>query len=115
MQKCNCRIRDGTFELKTLNFFGGLYEMHSDGVVRKYYVFAEMTFAMRAYDPSTSAWSMNYFLTDHLGSTLAVLDEAGGVLEQQRYLPFGGVRELSGYSAIGLTDFSYTSQRANIM
>jgi RHS repeat-associated protein len=39
------------------------------------------------------------------------VDAAGAVLQQQRYLPFGAPRELSGYTAIGLTDFTYTSQR----
>jgi hypothetical protein len=30
---------------------------------------------------------LKYFLTDHLGSTLAVLDSSGTVLSETRYLP----------------------------
>jgi len=57
-----------------------------------------------------------YFLSDHLGSVSVVLsdkDENGDVevLEQQRYLPFGGPRELPNYSTIQLTDYTYTGQR----
>jgi hypothetical protein len=33
--------------------------------------------------------TMKYLLTDHLGSTIAVADAAGTLLEQTRYLPFG--------------------------
>ena len=32
------------------------------------------------------------FLTDHLGSVVAVLDASGTLLSQPRYYPFGGVR-----------------------
>ena len=65
---------------------------------------------MRAYDPGTSTWSLNYFLTDHLGSTLAVLDDSGEVLSEQRYMPFGQVRTDVG--TIAETDFGFTFQRA---
>jgi len=43
---------------------------------------------MRTIDTSHPApGTLTYFLTDHLGSTLAVLDAQGAVLEQQRYPP----------------------------
>jgi RHS repeat-associated protein len=54
---------------------------------------------------------LKYFLTDHLGSIVAVTDESGEVISEQRYLPFGQVREDVGN--ITQTDFSYTGQRAN--
>jgi RHS repeat-associated protein len=47
-----------------------------------------------------------------LGSTVAVTDSTGALITQQRYLPFGGQRTLSGYQATALTDFGYTGQRA---
>jgi RHS repeat-associated protein len=52
---------------------------------------------------------LKYFLTDHLGSTLAVLDSSGTVLSETPYLPFGGVRDDVG--TISQTDFTYTFQR----
>jgi uncharacterized protein RhaS with RHS repeats len=52
---------------------------------------------------------LQYFLTDHLGSIVAVTDENGTLISQQRYLPFGGVREDAG--TISQTDYGYTSQR----
>ena len=52
---------------------------------------------------------MESFLTDHLGSTLAVLDSSGTVLSETRYMPFGAVRDDVG--TISQTDFGYTFQR----
>jgi RHS repeat-associated protein len=52
---------------------------------------------------------LKYFLTDHLGSVVAVTDAGGSLLSQQRYLPFGGVRTDVG--TITQTDFGYTFQR----
>jgi RHS repeat-associated protein len=53
---------------------------------------------------------LQYFLTDHLGSVVAVTDSDGTLTSQQRYLPFGQVREDVG--TIAQTDFGYTGQRA---
>ena len=52
------------------------------------------------------AIAMESFLTDHLGSTLAVLDSSGTVLSETRYMPFGAVRDDVG--TISQTDFGYT-------
>jgi hypothetical protein len=52
---------------------------------------------------------LNYFLTDHLGSVVAVTDETGALLSEQRYLPFGHVR--SDVGSVTETDFVYTKQR----
>jgi len=56
-----------------------------------------------------AANGLKYFLTDHLGSTLAVLDSDGDVLSETRYMPFGTVRTDVG--TISQTDFGYTFQR----
>ncbi len=52
-----------------------------------------------------------YFLNDHLGSVSLVLDSNGGILEQQRYLPFGQPRTMAPYASVTSTDFTYTGQR----
>ena len=78
--------------------------------VRKYYAIAGQTVAMRTYDPGTTTWLLHYFLTDHLGSVVAVLDDSGEVLSEQRCMPFGQVRTDVG--TIAETDFGYTFQRA---
>ena len=82
----------------TRYYFGGGYETHSDGTIRKYYSFGG-TRLMR------DAGGLKYFLSDHLGSTLSVLDETGAELSKQRYLPFGEVR--TDLSTISQTDFGY--------
>lgn len=46
--------------------FGGAYETHSDGTIRKYYSFAGQTVAMRIIDTShPTPGTLTYFLTDH--------------------------------------------------
>ncbi|MBN2118587.1 MAG: hypothetical protein JW730_18580 [Anaerolineales bacterium] len=52
-----------------------------------------------------------YFLSDHLGSTSVVLDANGGILKQQRYLPFGQAWVMPPYASATSTDFTYTGQR----
>ena len=84
-------------------FMGGAYEV-ADSAVKKYYAIAGMTVAMQ--DGS----GLQYLLTDHLGSIVAVTDASGTLTSQQRYLPFGEVR--SDVGSIAETDLAYTGQRA---
>ena len=69
----------------TAYFMGGLYEM-SGSQVKKYYSMAGMTIAMN------DGTGLKYLLTDHLGSVVAITDNTGTLISQQRYLPFGQVR-----------------------
>jgi RHS repeat-associated protein len=86
-------------------FFGGAYET-TGSTWKKYYSFGGATL-MRDAD------GFKYFLSDHLGSVSVVLDDEGTILEQQRYLPFGGVRTdlPTPEYRITDTDFTYTGQR----
>jgi RHS repeat-associated protein len=59
--------------------------------------------------PQRCGSGLNYFLTDHLGSVVAVVNPGGGLVSQQRYMPFGEVRTDVG--TITQTDFGYTGQR----
>lgn len=52
---------------------------------------------------------LKYLLTDHLGSVVAVTDDEGNLISQQRYLPFGGIR--NDINDITQTDYGYTGQR----
>ncbi|MGB8981265.1 MAG: RHS repeat-associated core domain-containing protein [Anaerolineales bacterium] len=94
----------------TAYYFGGSYEITTTAAGsawKKYYSFAGQTI-MR------DAGGFKYFLSDLLGSTAVVLDANSAVLEQQRYLPFGGVRTdlpASGFR-IENTDLTYTGQRS---
>jgi RHS repeat-associated protein len=91
----------------TYYFMGGSYEVTGEAV-RKYYALAGGMVAMRDAD------GLKYLLTDHLGSVVAVTDEDGALLEQQRYLPFGGVRTdlATPPYRIAATDHTYTGQQA---
>ncbi|MBK9006898.1 MAG: hypothetical protein IPM31_07870 [Anaerolineae bacterium] len=53
---------------------------------------------------------LQYLLTDHLGSTVAVTNQSGTLTSQQRYLPFGAARTIPNSPILG-TDFTYTGQR----
>jgi RHS repeat-associated protein len=75
----------------------------------KYYSFAGQMVAMAECGPHGYGSGLNYFLTDHLGSVVAVVNPGGGLVSQQRYMPFGEVRTDVG--TITQTDFGYTGQR----
>ena len=81
----------------------GAYEV-TDGAIRKYYAIAGMTVAV------DDGSGLQYLLTDHLGSIVAVTDASGTLTSQQRYLPFGEVRTDIGN--VTQTDFSFTGQRS---
>jgi len=99
----------GTPDSTTSYYMGGAYEV-KDGAVKKYYSIAGMTVAM--HDPSAGSGQagLQYLLTDHLGSTVAVTNNSGTFTSQQRYLPFGGERAIPNSPILG-TDFTYTGQR----
>jgi RHS repeat-associated protein len=86
----------------TRYYFGGALET-SGSSVKKYYSFAGQTIAMK------DSTGLKYFLTDHLGSIIGIIDSTTGTLTQQRYLPFGAPRTDVG--SITQTDFGYTGQR----
>jgi RHS repeat-associated protein len=109
-----------TFALLSASF-GGAYEASGTYVPntftftptasRKYFSFSGQTNVPRSGILRNEEGNIEYFLTDHLGSVVAITDDSGTLITQQRYLPFGGMRELSGYSTTGLTDYTYTGQR----
>ena len=74
---------------------------------KKYYNFAGMMVAM---DDGTD---LVYFANDHLSSASLVMDSTGGLESENRYMPFGEVRTISGVTNISETDFGYTGQRNN--
>jgi RHS repeat-associated protein len=93
----------GTPDSVTSYYMGGAYEV-KDGAAKKYYSIAGMMVATQ------DASGLQYLLTDHLGSTVAVTNSSGTLTSQQRYLPFGAPRLIPN-SPIAGTDFTYTGQR----
>jgi RHS repeat-associated protein len=88
----------------TAYYFGGAYEVTGSNV-RKYYSFEGQSI-LRDNE------GLQYLLNDHLGSVMGIIDDEGILTSQQRYLPFGGVRQLES-SFITQTDYGYTGQRDN--
>jgi RHS repeat-associated protein len=93
----------GTPDSVTSYFMGGQYEI-KDGAAKKYYSIAGMMVAVN------DGTGLQYLLTDHLGSTVAVTNSSGTLTSQQRYLPFGEARSIPNSPIVG-TDFTYTGQR----
>ena len=76
------------------------------GAVTKYYAANGHSVAMR----KGTGGQLLYMLTDHLGSTGAIVDPATDtVLASRRYWPYGGERALSGDARV--TSHWYTGQR----
>ena len=67
------------------------------------------TFKNPAGTPAPSAGGKFYFLTDHLGGVVAVLDGSGAMVGEQRYRPFGQPRLTPG---IAQTDLGFTGQQS---
>jgi YD repeat-containing protein len=103
-------LHDGTWTL----YIGGVYELHSDGSVVKYYSAMGKTIAVRqAPDHSgTSAGTLSYLLADQLGSTVGMMDTSGAVIGTQTYWPYGATRSSTGVLAgTAPTDRQYTGQQ----
>jgi RHS repeat-associated protein len=89
-------------------FAGGAYEIQDDGSTQttlRYYSIAGQMVAMH------DGTDLVYFASDHLSSASLVMNDTGGLLSQNRYLPFGEVRDDIASSPITQTDFGYTGQR----
>jgi len=93
----------GSPDSTTSYYMGGAYEL-KDGATKKYYSIAGMMVAVN------DGTGLQYLLTDHLGSTVAVTNQSGTLTSQQRYLPFGAARTIPNSPLLG-TDFTYTGQR----
>ena len=78
----------------------------SEIMTKVYYAIAGQTVAVRTMTGETN--TLNYLLTDPLGSVVAVTDEDGALVSEQRYLPFGQVR--SDVGSVTETDFGYTGR-----
>ncbi len=55
--------------------------------------------------------TMSYFVTDNLGSLVAVTNSSGGLTSQTRYYPDGEVRADSGMAPTTITAYGYTFQQ----
>ncbi len=97
-------------------FVGAHYQI-VNGTVTKYYFAGATRIAMRKYTiPSSMA--VEYFLSDHLGSTSLTTDSAGAKISEIKYTPWGELRptlvtvtppaDIS--PAYALTKYTYTGQ-----
>jgi RHS repeat-associated protein len=92
-------------------YLGALAEIEiAAGLVttRSYYYAGNIRVAVRTQVTSTN--TLNYLLTDHLGSTSVVVNPSGAVVARQLYAPYGTVRYSSGVLP---TQAGYTGQIAD--
>jgi RHS repeat-associated protein len=93
----------------TTYYVGGYYEKSVDGETvteRKYYMAGSTTIAMRTIVGETD--TLNWLLSDHLGSTSVTADESGVYYSELRYTAYGEVRYSDNSTP---TDRRYTAQR----
>ena len=64
------------------------------------------------YNDVEEQWSVNYYITDHLGSVRAVTDAEGEVLDTFDYMPYGS--ELT-VDADNITDYRFTCKEKQLM
>ena len=91
----------------TTYYLGRIYELEVEGLVeveRKYYSLGGQRFAVR------EDTTLNWILSDHLGSTAVSANANGSWRGEIAYTPFGEIRESRG---VTLTDYRYTGQRAD--
>ena len=94
----------------TTFYVGGYYEIEVDGAnttERKYYSAAGMRIALRT-QVNGGEETLNWLLSDHLGSTSMTTDASGNVVSEVRYSAFGEMRYQNGTTP---TDYLYTGQR----
>jgi len=89
-----------TIDGVTTYFVGNHYEV-ANGVVTKYYFAGSQRIAMRKNG------TLNYLLSDHLGSTSLVTDASGNVISEMRYSAWGEVRYQGGVMP---TNYTYMGQ-----
>ncbi len=91
------KIVDG---IETL-YIGDLYEITPSETIKHIYAGSDRIASIG------SVSGTKYIHIDHLGSTSIITDEAGNVVQETKYTPFGTVWETSA----DLTDRTYTGQR----
>jgi RHS repeat-associated protein len=98
----------------TTTFVGNYYEK-TGSTITKYYLAGSNRVAMRNYTIPQSM-EVEYFLSDHLGSTSLTTDQDGAKVSEMRYKPWGELRSwwvepnLSTTPAYKLPEYTFTGQ-----
>jgi RHS repeat-associated protein len=94
----------------TTLFIGGHYEV-TGSQITKYYFAGTQRIAVRKYTIPSSSSSVEYLLSDHLGSTSMNTDASGAKVSEMRYTPWGEVRShWTASASISLADYTFTGQ-----
>jgi RHS repeat-associated protein len=94
----------GTVSGVTTTYIGNWFEWSgSTSTMKKYYYSGATRVAMR-----TGSSTLNYLLSDHLGSTAITANSGGGLSAELRYRPWGETRYTWGSTP---TTLRYTGQR----
>ncbi|MBI5825230.1 MAG: RHS repeat-associated core domain-containing protein [Chloroflexi bacterium] len=102
----------------TTTFVGAHYEL-TNGTVTKYYFAGTSRIAMGKYT-TPEIMKVEYFLSDHLGSTSISTDTAGVKVSEMRYKPWGEVRyawtnaPANTSPAYALTRYTFTGQYSHM-
>ncbi len=88
-------------------YIGGVYEKTNTGAIKKYYAGFGRTIAVRDVPTGSGNGTLSYILPDHLGSASVITSDAGAVISEMAYWPYGATRS----GGITQTDKRYTGQQ----
>ena len=102
----------------TTLYIGGHYEVKGNEVSKYYFAGAARIAMRRVVIPQSM--TLEYLLSDHLGSTSITTDAAGLKTSELRYKPWGEVRyswikpDLNTTPAYEMTKYTFTGQRSEV-
>ena len=94
----------GGTETRVTYYAGALERRIEDGETTDILYINTPTGMTAAFVTDNAGTELNYFHTDHLGSIVAVTDDAGGIISRMNYDPWGRNRNPSDWSSYVDTD-----------
>jgi RHS repeat-associated protein len=80
---------------RRIHYAAGLYERHETHAIRHIHLGKKLIASERISLGDESTVAPLYYLSDHLGTVLLATDDAGAIVHNQRYSPFGSALNTS--------------------
>ncbi|MEK6714818.1 MAG: LamG-like jellyroll fold domain-containing protein, partial [Candidatus Omnitrophota bacterium] len=82
---------DGGGTISSTTYIGSLYEVDSNGIIRKHIFAGANRVCTIMKDEAGGTTDASYYHSDHLGSSNVITDSSGNQVEQYEYSPYGAV------------------------
>ena len=80
---------DGSGTISSTTYIGSLYEVDSDGTIRKHIFSGANRVCTVTKDGGSQTTDVSYYHSDHLGSSSIISDASGAQVEHYEYTPYG--------------------------